>query len=86
MKTVKISIDPDNAASLPEGRVDFNRLDATSEWDIAAQQRMDETLPCWTSKAGRGTYPVPLGAQGGRQLRLFGRHRKYNIYNINSIL
>jgi len=43
MKTVKISIDPENPASLPEGRVDFNRLDATNEQDIAAQQHIDET-------------------------------------------
>jgi putative transcriptional regulator len=43
MKTVKVSIDPENPASLPEGRVDFNRLDATTERDIAAQQHIDET-------------------------------------------
>ncbi len=43
MNTVKISIDPENPASLPEGRVDFNRLDATNEGDIAAQQHIDET-------------------------------------------
>ena len=43
MKTVKISIDPENPASLPEGRVDFNRLDDTNEQDIAAQQHIDET-------------------------------------------
>jgi len=42
MKTVKISIDPENPASLPEGRVDSNRLDATNEQDIAAQQHIDE--------------------------------------------
>jgi len=43
MNTVKISIDPENPASLPEGRVDFNRLDVTTERDIAAQQHIDET-------------------------------------------
>jgi putative transcriptional regulator len=42
MNTVKISIDPENPASLPEGRVDFNRLDDTNEQDIAAQQHIDE--------------------------------------------
>jgi len=42
MKTVRTSIDPDNPATLPVGRVDFNRLDATTEQDIAAQQHMDE--------------------------------------------
>ncbi len=43
MKTVRISIDTENPASLPMGRVDFDRLDKTSEHDIAAQQHMDET-------------------------------------------
>jgi len=43
MTTVRISIDPDNPASLPEGRVDFDRLDATNERNIAVQQHIDET-------------------------------------------
>jgi putative transcriptional regulator len=43
MKTIRVNIDPDNPASLPEGRVDFNRLDATTERDIAKQQQSDET-------------------------------------------
>jgi putative transcriptional regulator len=43
MKTVRISIDPENPASLPIGRVDFDRLDATCELDIAEQQHLDET-------------------------------------------
>jgi uncharacterized DUF497 family protein len=43
MKTIRVSIDPDNPASLPEGRVDFNRLDATTECNIAEQQYSDET-------------------------------------------
>ncbi|MGD0960593.1 MAG: helix-turn-helix domain-containing protein [Methylomonas sp.] len=42
MKKVNVSIDPCNPASFPEGRVDFNRLDATSEQDITAQQRIDD--------------------------------------------
>ena len=43
MKTIRVSIDPNNPASLPEGRVDFNRLDVTTERDIAKQQHRDET-------------------------------------------
>jgi putative transcriptional regulator len=43
MKTIRVHIDPNNLASLPEGRVDFNRLDATTELDIAKQQHRDET-------------------------------------------
>ena len=42
MKKVKIRIDPSNQASLPEGRADFSRIDATTEQEIAAQQLMDE--------------------------------------------
>ena len=48
MKTIRVSIDPDNPASLPEGRVDFNRLDATSERDIAKQQKRMKPMPSWT--------------------------------------
>jgi len=43
MKTIRVNFDPDNTESLPEGRVDFNRLDATTERDIAKQQQRDET-------------------------------------------
>lgn len=43
MKTIKITIDPDILSSLPEGRVDFKRLDATTEDNIAAHKRQDET-------------------------------------------
>ena len=42
MKTVRTHIDPDNPATLPTGKVDFTRLDASTEQDIAAQQLMDE--------------------------------------------
>jgi hypothetical protein len=38
MKKVKMSIEPDNPASFPVGRVDFKRIDATTERDISAQQ------------------------------------------------
>lgn len=58
MNTVKISIDPENPASLPEGKVDFNRLDDTSEQDITAQQHMDESdamldIEGWTEYSPR---------------------------------
>ena len=42
MKTVRITIDSMELASLPQGRVDESRLDTTSEADIAAQQSIDE--------------------------------------------
>jgi putative transcriptional regulator len=42
MKKVKMSIDLDNPATFPNGRVDFSRIDATTESDIAAQQLLNE--------------------------------------------
>ncbi len=42
MKTVRVKIDPHLLASLPKGRVDKSRLDATSERDLAAQQHADD--------------------------------------------
>ncbi|MDO9047931.1 MAG: hypothetical protein Q7U66_09365 [Methylobacter sp.] len=59
MKTVRISIDPENPASLPEGRVDFNRLDATTERDIAVQQHMDETNAMLDIEGRMGYSPHP---------------------------
>lgn len=40
MKTVHVKID---ARSLPAGRADKRRLDATTDRDIAAQQRADDS-------------------------------------------
>ena len=42
MKTVRIKIDPTDPTTLPAGRVDLARLDATSEEDIARQQAADD--------------------------------------------
>ena len=41
MKTVHVKLDPTLPASFPKGRVDKRRLEATSEQDIAQQQRID---------------------------------------------
>ena len=41
MKTVRVTIDPARPSSLPEGRVNKRRLDATTEGDIARQQQAD---------------------------------------------
>lgn len=59
MKTVRISIDPENPASLPEGRADFNHLDATNERDIAAQQHIDETNAMLDIESRMGYVPRP---------------------------
>ena len=42
MSTTRITIDLDDPESLPEGRVDYAVLDATTEEDIAAQQQEDD--------------------------------------------
>lgn len=42
MKTVRVTIDPASRASLPKGRIDRARVDATTEADIARQAAADE--------------------------------------------
>ncbi|GAB6060840.1 helix-turn-helix domain-containing protein [Desulfonatronum parangueonense] len=42
MKTVRVTIEPDFPDKLPPGRVDAQRLDATTETELAAQKRQDE--------------------------------------------
>jgi putative transcriptional regulator len=42
MKTVRVKLDPITPSSFPKGRVDKNRLDETTEQDIALQQRVDD--------------------------------------------
>lgn len=42
MSTTRITVDPDDPGSWPEGRVDYAVLDATTEEDLDAQQREDD--------------------------------------------
>lgn len=42
MKTVRVTIDPADRASLPKGRIDKTRVDTTTETDIARQAASDE--------------------------------------------
>jgi len=42
MKTVRISVDFRKPSTLPKGHVDPNRLDATTEADLAAQEAEDD--------------------------------------------
>ena len=42
MKIVRVKIDPTKVASLPKGRLNRARLDATTELDIARHQKRDE--------------------------------------------
>ena len=42
MKTVNVKIDPETLAGMPRGRVNKNRLDATSDKDIVSQMAKDD--------------------------------------------
>ena len=42
MKTVRVKVDFRQPATLPKGRVDYSRLDATTEADLAVQQAEDD--------------------------------------------
>lgn len=42
MKTVRVSVDFHQPSTLPKGRVDRRRLDATTEADLALQQAEDD--------------------------------------------
>ena len=42
MKTVRVKIDLNRTSSLPKGRVDKRRLDATTEQAIVLQQKVDD--------------------------------------------
>ena len=42
MKMQRVKIDPTMPSTLPEGRVDKRRLDATTDEDIARQQLVDD--------------------------------------------
>ena len=42
MSTTRIRIDPDDPSTFPEGRIDTATVDATTEAEIALQEREDE--------------------------------------------
>ncbi len=42
MKTVRVTIDPKDPGSLPKGRIDTRKVDATTGSELAAQELQDE--------------------------------------------
>ncbi len=42
MSTTRVSVDPDDPATFPKGRIDPARVDATTEAEIATQERENE--------------------------------------------
>ena len=45
MSTTRVRIDPDDPATVPEGRIDPAIVDGTTEAEIAMQQEEDEAEP-----------------------------------------
>lgn len=62
MKTVTVKIDPSTHAGLPRGRVSKDRLDATSEKDIALQIAKDDEEAMQDAAKFARRAP-PLGAE-----------------------
>jgi len=74
MSTTRVRIDPDDPSTLPEGRIDPARVDATTEAEIAAQEREDEAMQNMTrpaASAGQSAGDRAPGAdtKGWRQCR-----------------
>lgn len=44
MKTTRVKVDVNNLSTLPKGRVDHKKLDATSEKDIQRQKNADDAV------------------------------------------
>ena len=44
MKTIRVKVDPLTPASLPKGRVDKRRLNATTEQDIRRHEESDDAV------------------------------------------
>ena len=63
MSTTRIRIDPDNPATLPEGRFDPAVVDGTTESEIAMQQQEDDA----EAMARHGALCAPDSAVTGGQ-------------------
>ena len=57
MSTTRVRIDPDDPFTLPDGRIDVARVDATTEAEISAQEREDEGASA--RKGSRDGVPCP---------------------------
>ena len=64
MSATRVTIDPDDPGSLPEGRVDHAVLDGATEADLVSQKRDDDAEAMRTSRglpASRCRTPGPKG-------------------------
>ena len=76
MSTTRVRIGPDDPSTLPKGRIDPARVDATTEAEIAAQEREDETegiqnmaRPAASARQGAGDRAPGADLKGWRQCR-----------------
>ena len=61
MKTVRVKIDPQNPATRPVGRVDYQILDSTTESQLADQQKIDDAEAMKDSAKFARRVRKPLG-------------------------
>lgn len=54
MKTMRIQVDPNDSTSLPNGRIDLQKVDATSEQNIDAHQKIDVVAAIMELKPSSG--------------------------------
>lgn len=54
MKTVRVTIDPSDPASMALGRIDAARVDEADEEELARQAAADEAEACRTQRNSRG--------------------------------
>lgn len=54
MKTMRIQVDPHDSTSLPKGRIDLQKVDATSEQNIDAHHKIDVVAAIMELKPNSG--------------------------------
>ena len=67
MKDVRVSVDPNDLSSFPDGRVDLNRVDATSDQEIEEQINQDNE----EAMAEMGAYIRTVRARVGMTQKKF---------------
>lgn len=55
---MKLTLDPANPETWPKGRIDAERLDATTEAELAAQQASDDNAARDAAKTVAANYSV----------------------------
>ena len=58
MSTIRVTVDPDDPKTFPEGKLDLAVVDATTEKQIALQQREDDEEAMNEARAARRGPPA----------------------------